>query len=158
MFFNLSLFSRRWNGFFCVPKRSRIYYLGGLNFLSQNGTCRVSKYLSFCVDFKNVNLPLWQNTPKHSYFKITDFLRTAIFQAKRRLFWNYSFREHFVTKISLPFWNQRKKSDFLIPDMTHFEKEKNVHQICPNLNTIYCRKLQLYTTFNIFYNKYFYKK
>jgi hypothetical protein len=31
--------------------------VGGENFFSQNGSCRVSKYPSFCVDFKNVNLP-----------------------------------------------------------------------------------------------------
>jgi hypothetical protein len=31
---------------------------------SQNGSCRVSKCPSFCVDLKNVNIPLCQNAPK----------------------------------------------------------------------------------------------
>jgi hypothetical protein len=31
--------------------------IGGDNFFSQNGSCRVSKCPSFCVDFKTVNLP-----------------------------------------------------------------------------------------------------
>jgi hypothetical protein len=35
--------------------------IGGEKFFSQNGSCRVSKCPSFCVDFKNVNLPWGQN-------------------------------------------------------------------------------------------------
>jgi hypothetical protein len=31
--------------------------IGGEIFFSQNGSCRVSKCPSFCVDFNNVNLP-----------------------------------------------------------------------------------------------------
>jgi hypothetical protein len=31
---------------------------------------------------------------------------------------------HFVIKICLHFWNLRKKTDFFIPNMTHFDKKK----------------------------------
>jgi hypothetical protein len=32
---------------FCVPKMSKIYYIGGEIYFSQNGSCRVKKYPSF---------------------------------------------------------------------------------------------------------------
>ncbi len=42
-------------------------------------------------------------------------------------FFNFnSFGGHFVTKVSLHFWNQHKILDFLIPYMTYFKK-KNFH-------------------------------
>jgi hypothetical protein len=42
-------------------------------------------------------------------------------------FFNFNFfLEHFVTKVSLHFWNQHKILDFLIPYMTYFKK-KNFH-------------------------------
>ncbi len=40
---------------------------------------------------------------------------------------NYNFfGGHFVTKVSLHFWNQHKILDFLMPYMTYFKK-KNFH-------------------------------
>ncbi len=42
-------------------------------------------------------------------------------------FFNFNFFwEHFVTKVSLDFWNQHEILDFLIPYMTYF-KIKNFH-------------------------------
>ncbi len=57
----------------------------------------------------------------------------------RKQFFNFTFYGgHFVTKTSLPFWNQFKIQDFLIPYVTYF-KEKNVHlseeQILKFINT-----------------------
>ncbi len=42
-------------------------------------------------------------------------------------FFNFNFFwGHFVTKVSLHFWNQHKIPDFLMPYMTYFKK-KNFH-------------------------------
>jgi hypothetical protein len=52
--------------------------IGGANFFSQNGPCRVSKCPSFCVDFQNVNLPWGQNAPKKKLFPKNCFLPRKI--------------------------------------------------------------------------------
>jgi hypothetical protein len=49
----------------------------------------------------------------------------AIIFGKTQFFGNNFFYAHFVPKVSLDFWNLRKKTNILIPNMTHFEK-KNV--------------------------------
>ncbi len=49
--------------------------------------------------------------------------------AKSHFFYVFNFNffwGHFVTKVSLHFWNQHKIFNFLIPYMTYFKK-KNFH-------------------------------
>jgi hypothetical protein len=40
-----------------------------------------------------------------------------------KFFGNNFFQEHFVTKVSLYFWNLQKITNFLIPIMTNFKKK-----------------------------------
>jgi hypothetical protein len=54
-----------------------------------------------------------------------DFLGALpFFQAKNLFFGNNFFWVHFVTKVSLHFWNQRKNTDILIPILAYFERKK----------------------------------
>jgi hypothetical protein len=45
---------------------------------------------------------------------------------KNLFFGNNFFWVHFVTKVSLHFWNQRKNADLLLPILAYFEKKKNL--------------------------------
>jgi hypothetical protein len=63
-----------------------IHYIRAQPFFFKIRCLCVSKKSAFYVDFTNINLPLWQNAPKKSYFTITEFI---------------------VTKLSLHFWNLR---------------------------------------------------
>jgi hypothetical protein len=69
--FSLYLAISSENGIFGFKKvRSSLYEVR--HFFSWNRSIWVSKEPYFHADFKNVNIPLWQNAPKKSYFRITE--------------------------------------------------------------------------------------
>jgi hypothetical protein len=92
-------------------------------FFSWNKSYGVSKNREFYPDFKKANFSLWQNAAKIvTIKKLFYILPSPIFS-----FFNVNFfGGHFVTRVSLCFWNQHKILDFVIPNMTYF-KEKYFH-------------------------------
>jgi hypothetical protein len=63
---------------------------------------------------------------------------------------------HFVTKVSLHFWNLRKKTDFLIPESTIFgEKISDPYLVIPNLTRPEKGRLSAWILDYEFFQKYF---
>jgi hypothetical protein len=77
------------------------------------------------TDFKNPNLPLWQNAPKKQ-FKVKNYYSRSKFGQVPVYFLNF-FHSNFcwsIIKLYLHFWNQHKIFNFLIPNITYSKKKK----------------------------------
>jgi hypothetical protein len=83
---------------------------------------------------------LSQNASIKSYSWKTDFLPGKMAKCLKVGFSGITFFwVHFVTKLSLYFWNLRKKTDLLIPIMTYFEKKNFgplLQKVKPNLTLL----------------------
>jgi hypothetical protein len=66
--------------------------------MSQNRPIQVSKDPYFYADFKNVNLPEWQNVTKKSYWWKTNFLEPIL---RKKNFWP-------LDSEPLKFWEPKK--------------------------------------------------